>query len=81
MTTLLLSRSLTLEYLANFNAEISNNAIHSLSKSNSAMLSPNQNLQKLLAKGNLESALETLVRLNQESDDADLRQRLLEKTT
>ncbi len=41
------------------------------------MLSQNQNPKELLAKGNLESTLETLVRLSQNADDADLRQRVL----
>lgn len=41
------------------------------------MSSQNQNPKELLAQGNLESALETLVRLCQHADDADLRQRVL----
>ncbi len=41
------------------------------------MLSQNQNPKELLAQGNLESALETLVRLTQHANDADLRQRVL----
>ena len=41
------------------------------------MLSQNQNPKELLAQGNLESALETLVRLTQHAADADLRQRVL----
>ncbi|MFN0036208.1 MAG: hypothetical protein ACKVUS_14185 [Saprospiraceae bacterium] len=42
-----------------------------------AMLSQYQNIKALIAQGNVESALETLVRLTQHADDADLRQRVL----
>ncbi|MBC7777310.1 MAG: hypothetical protein H7246_17890 [Phycisphaerae bacterium] len=41
------------------------------------MSSQNQNPKELLAQGNLESALEALVRLSQHTDDADLRKRVL----
>lgn len=50
-----------------------------LSPSNptNAMLSQTQNLKALITQGNLEAALETLVRLCQYADDAELRQRVL----
>ncbi|MFN0215936.1 MAG: hypothetical protein ACKVT2_16880 [Saprospiraceae bacterium] len=41
------------------------------------MLSLDQNPKQLLAQGNLESALETLVRLTEHADNAELRQRVL----
>ena len=43
----------------------------------SLMASSNQDLKMLLAQGKLETALETLVRLTEHADDADLRQRVL----
>ena len=41
------------------------------------MTATHQNLRALLAQGNLESALQSLVALTAHSDDADLRQRVL----
>lgn len=41
------------------------------------MASSKQNLKTLLAQGKLETALDTLVRLTEHTDDAELRQRVL----